>query len=40
MAVIIMGTMSLSVFATKWISGKTLAIFYENQKVLGELTEK
>ncbi|PKM59435.1 MAG: ABC transporter [Firmicutes bacterium HGW-Firmicutes-4] len=40
MAVIIIGTMSLSVFATKWISGKTLAIFYENQKVLGELNGK
>ncbi|MEO1815768.1 MAG: ABC transporter ATP-binding protein [Acetobacterium sp.] len=40
MAVIIMATMSLSVFATKWISGKTLAIFYENQKVLGELNGK
>jgi ATP-binding cassette subfamily B protein len=40
MAVIIIATMSLSVFATKWISGKTLAIFYENQKVLGELNGK
>jgi ATP-binding cassette subfamily B protein len=40
MAVIIITTMSLSVFATKWISGKTLAIFYENQKVLGELNGK
>lgn len=40
MAGIIIATMSLSVFATKWISGKTLAIFYENQKVLGELNGK
>ncbi|MBI4858560.1 MAG: ABC transporter ATP-binding protein [Acetobacterium woodii] len=40
MAVIIIATMSLSVFATKWISEKTLAIFYENQKVLGELNGK
>ena len=40
MAVIIIATMSLSVFATKWISRKTLAIFYENQKVLGELNGK
>ncbi|KNZ40813.1 ABC transporter ATP-binding protein [Acetobacterium bakii] len=40
MATIIIATMSLSVFATKWISGKTLAVFYENQKVLGELNGK
>ncbi|MEA4804761.1 ABC transporter ATP-binding protein [Acetobacterium wieringae] len=37
MAVIIIATMSLSVFATKAISQRTLAIFAENQKVLGEL---
>ena len=40
MAVIIISTMSLSVFATKWISGKTHAVFYENQVVLGELNGK
>lgn len=40
MAVIIIATMSLSVFATKWISEKTHRIFYENQKVLGELNGK
>ncbi|AFA48000.1 ABC transporter ATP-binding protein [Acetobacterium woodii] len=40
MTVLIISTMSLSVFATKWISAKTLAIFYENQMVLGELNGK
>ena len=40
MAVIIIATMSLSVFATKWISEKTHRIFYENQMILGELNGK
>ncbi|WP_088186842.1 ABC transporter ATP-binding protein [Desulfosporosinus sp. FKA] len=33
----ILAAMSLSVFATKWISGKNFAIASENQAVLGEL---
>lgn len=37
LTLLILAAMSLSVFATKWISGKNFAIASENQAVLGEL---
>lgn len=40
LTLLILAAMSLSVFATKWISGKNLEVASENQAVLGELNGK
>lgn len=37
---VILVTLSISVFATKWISGKSFASSMENQRTLGELNAK
>lgn len=40
LTVIILLTLSVSVFATKWISGKSFASSLENQQTIGELNAK